>query len=590
MDSKKQRMSDWSADDLERAAKYMRELDASKNAKPAIELARREQDVEIESHKAKQRDAERARQQQVNEYERIKHEESRKTLQAKLESDKVRSRFFCGGASSSFIHAPAPPPPTHAPRTLQALQDYKLSGDRENMRHSDALARKRDDDRRAGDLEAERVRAAVRRQAEEEIQAEKRRSDEHRARLERDNMKARALAEAEGRIKEQRENEDLFLRQLSARAKEERATRLESITSVFKHLGESLSSFIVDTPRVTATVTALTALAVGVYASREGARVAAALVKKRLLTPPLVRETSRAQGLLGRLRGGISSGGGGEGRSLDDVVLTGGLAARIGEVSAFTRAAVGHGAPFRNMLFYGPPGTGKTMVASRIARGSGLDYAIMSGGDVGPLGRDAVTELHKLLDWAEASPRGLLLFVDEADAFLASRSRTAMSEDQRNALNALLFRTGSPNKKLMLVFATNRPGDLDAAVLDRCDEELLFDLPDAPARRKLVMQYFEKYITRGAGGGAAPIAVAPEVDASYLEALGDRLVGFSGRGVSKLLLALQSAVYGKREAPTVTRALVEEVLRRKLAEPGGPGGFQDYVAARKQAVTEPELR
>ena len=50
-----------------------------------------------------------------------------------------------------------------------------------------------------------------------------------------------------------------------------------------------------------------------------------------------------------------------------------------------------------HMLFYGPPGTGKTMVASRIARGSGLDYAIMSGGDVGPLGRDAVTELHKLL-------------------------------------------------------------------------------------------------------------------------------------------------------------------------------------------------
>ncbi len=440
-------------------------------------------------------------------------------------------------------------------------------------------------------MEAERLRAAVRRQAEEEIQAEKRRSDEHRARLERENMKARALADAEGRIKEQRENEDLFLRQLSARAKEERATRLESITAVFRHLGESLSSFIVDTPRVTATVTALTALAVGVYASREGARVAAALVKKRLLTPPLVRETSRAAGLLGRLRGG-GSGGGGE-RSLDDVVLTGELGARIGEVSAFTRAAAGHGAPLRNMLFYGPPGTGKTMVASRIARGSGLDYAIMSGGDVGPLGRDAVTELHKLLDWAEASPRGLLLFVDEADAFLASRSRTAMSEDQRNALNALLFRTGSPSKKLMLVFATNRPGDLDSAVLDRCDEELLFDLPDAGARRKMVAQYFEKYITKGAGGGSTPIAVAPEVDAAFLERLGDRLAGFSGRGISKLILSLQSAVYGKREAPTVTRALVEEVLQRKLAEPGGPGGFQDYAAAprrRAVAAAEPELR
>ena len=492
-----------------------------------------------------------------------------------------------------------PPPnraaltPHHTPpaRIPQALTDYKLQGDRQTAQHADSLARRRDEDRRAGDLEAERLRAAVRRQAEEEIQAEKRRSDEHRARLERENMKARSLAEAEGRIKEQRENEDLFLRQLSARAREERSTRLESITAVFKHLGESLSSFIVDTPRVTATVTALTALAVGVYASREGARVAAALVKKRLLTPPLVRETSRAAGLLGRLRGsGGGGGGGGEGRSLDDVVLTGELGARIGEVSAFTRAAAGHGAPLRNMLFYGPPGTGKTMVASRIARGSGLDYAIMSGGDVGPLGRDAVTELHKLLDWAEASPRGLLLFVDEADAFLASRSRTAMSEDQRNALNALLFRTGSPSKKLMLVFATNRPGDLDAAVLDRCDEELLFDLPDGAARKKMVALYFEKYITRGAGAGAAPIAVAQEVDAAFLERLGERLAGFSGRGISKLMLALQSAVYGKREAPTVTRALIEEVLQRKLAEPGGPGGFQDYVAARQKARVEPELR
>ena len=89
-DKTKPRVSDWSADDLERAAKYMRELDASKNAKVAIELARREQDVDIEAHKAKQREQERARQQHLNEFERIKHEESRKTMQAKVESDKVR--------------------------------------------------------------------------------------------------------------------------------------------------------------------------------------------------------------------------------------------------------------------------------------------------------------------------------------------------------------------------------------------------------------------------------------------------------------------------------------------------------------------
>lgn len=82
------------------------------------------------------------------------------------------------------------------------------------------------------------------------------------------------------------------------------------------------------------------------------------------------------------------------------------------------------------------------MFAKGLAQHSGLEYAILTGGDIAPLGRDAVTELHKLFDWAKTSRKGLLLFVDEADAFLQSRERTKISEDQRNALNAFLYRTG----------------------------------------------------------------------------------------------------------------------------------------------------
>jgi ATPase family AAA domain-containing protein 3A/B len=41
------------------------------------------------------------------------------------------------------------------------------------------------------------------------------------------------------------------------------------------------------------------------------------------------------------------------------------------------------------------------MVAQRLAAASGMDYALMSGGDVGPLGKDAVTELHALFRWAK---------------------------------------------------------------------------------------------------------------------------------------------------------------------------------------------
>lgn len=48
----------------------------------------------------------------------------------------------------------------------------------------------------------------------------------------------------------------------------------------------------------------------------------------------------------------------------------------------------------------------------------GLEYALMTGGDVAPLGSQAVTKIHDLFNWAGRSRKGLLLFIDEADAFL----------------------------------------------------------------------------------------------------------------------------------------------------------------------------
>lgn len=189
---------------------------------------------------------------------------------------------------------------------------------------------------------------------------------------------------------------------------------------------------------------------------------------------------------------------------------------------------------------------------------------------MGPLGRDAVTELHRLFDWAatSSSRKGLLLFIDEADAFLGSRSRGsgsgggAMSEDTRNALNAFLYRTGTPSSRVVLVLATNRPGDLDPAVVDRCDEALLFPLPDADARGALLTRYFRAYVRNASGAGSGlfvsllgarshrgAIAVAPELTDDYLRAsLVARTDGFSGREIAKLMLAVQADAYARSSA------------------------------------------
>lgn len=42
----------------------------------------------------------------------------------------------------------------------------------------------------------------------------------------------------------------------------------------------------------------------------------------------------------------------------------------------------------------------------KLAVHSGMDYAIMTGGDVAPMGREGVTAMHKLFDWANTSRRG----------------------------------------------------------------------------------------------------------------------------------------------------------------------------------------
>lgn len=87
--SKAKKVNDWSADDLERAAKYMRELDGSKNASAALELARREQDVEIQTMKAKEKEHESHKAQASISLEKVRAEEFRKNKEHQREGEKV---------------------------------------------------------------------------------------------------------------------------------------------------------------------------------------------------------------------------------------------------------------------------------------------------------------------------------------------------------------------------------------------------------------------------------------------------------------------------------------------------------------------
>ncbi|KAL0735705.1 hypothetical protein Bca4012_011915 [Brassica carinata] len=449
------------------------------------------------------------------------------------------------------------------------LAQHQAQTKAQMARYEDELARKRM--QACAENEAQRTRnqelvkmqeessirrEVARRATEEEIQAQRRQTEREKAEIERETIRVKAMAEAEGRARESKLSEDVNRRMLVDRANAEREKWVSAINTTFDHIGGGLRMILTDQNKLVVAVGGITALAAGIYTTREGAKVIWSYVDRVLGQPSLIRESSRGKypwsGSVSRVFSTLRGGG------------------------KVATSANGKGfAPFRNMLFYGPPGTGKTMAARELARKSGLDYALMTGGDVAPLGAQAVTKIHQLFDWSKKSKRGLLLFIDEADAFLCERNKTYMSEAQRSALNALLFRTGDQSKDIVLALATNRPGDLDSAVADRVDETLEFPLPGEEERFKLLNLYLDKYITKTNLKKPGLLQSLFKKDQQKIEVKGvtedllkeaaAKTKGFSGREIAKLMASVQAAVYGSADC-LLDANLFREVIDYKVAE------------------------
>ncbi|KAL3635635.1 hypothetical protein CASFOL_020182 [Castilleja foliolosa] len=152
--------------------------------------------------------------------------------------------------------------------------------------------------------------------------------------------------------------------------------------------------------------------------------------------------------------------------------------------------------PCRGILLFGPPGTGKTMLAKAIANEAGASFINVSMSTVTSkwFGEDEKNVRALFTLAAKVSPT--IIFVDEVDSMLGQRNRAGEHEAMRKIKNefmthwdGLLSKRG---ERILVLAATNRPFDLDEAIIRRFERRIMVGLPSVENREKILRTVLSK--------------------------------------------------------------------------------------------------
>ncbi|KAJ4733575.1 P-loop containing nucleoside triphosphate hydrolases superfamily protein [Rhynchospora pubera] len=220
--------------------------------------------------------------------------------------------------------------------------------------------------------------------------------------------------------------------------------------------------------------------------------------------------------------------------------------------------------PCKGILLFGPPGTGKTLLAKALATEAGANFISITGSTLTSKWFGDAEKLTKALFSFASRLAPVIIFVDEVDSLLGARGGAFEHEATRRMRNEFMAAwdglRSKDTQRILILAATNRPFDLDDAVIRRLPRRIYVDLPDAQNRMKILRIFLSK----------------ENLDPHFnLEELANATEGYSGSDLKNLCIAaayrpVQELLEEEKKAggvaserPSIRSLKVEDFIKAK---------------------------